>query len=135
VGFLWGALGGAGTALPACLDRERLTSLFPPMLAVFAAWLLQDLAVPYFERMEAAGRRHESFLYWYDTDWIAALLAIVAVLVLAVIRRRVCWGTKLILHMAVGWWVAFLLMVLMVDGLGIEFRMTPPRGDNWSGVL
>jgi hypothetical protein len=26
-------------------------------------------------------------------------------------------------------------MVLLVDGLGVEFRMTPPRGDNWAGVL
>src|SRR5262245_62325154 len=46
VGFLWGALGGAGTALPACLDRERLTALFPPALAVFAAWAVQDWLTP-----------------------------------------------------------------------------------------
>jgi hypothetical protein len=135
IGFLWGALGGAGTALPACLDRERLTGLFPPMLAVFSAWFLQDLVVPVIARVESARSRHESILYWYDTDWIAALLAIVAVLLLAGIRRRFCWGTRFILHLAVGWWLGFLLVVLMVDGLGIEFRMTPPRGDNWAGVL
>ncbi len=54
---------------------------------------------------------------------------------LAAVRRRWCWGTSFILHMAVGWWVGFLLVVLMVDRLGIEFRMTPPRGDNWAGIL
>jgi hypothetical protein len=135
IGFTWAALGGAGTALPACLDRERLTSLFPPLLAVLVAWTLQDFLVPLVEHVESAAHRHESFLYWYDTDWIAALLAIVAVLVLAALRRRFCWGTSLVLHLAGGWWAAFLLLVFLVDGLGIEFRMTPPRGDNWAGAL
>src|SRR5205807_7967877 len=82
LGFLWGVLGGAGTALPACLDRDRLTSLFAPMIAVFVAWTLQDIVVPRIEHIESA-YRHESLLYWYDADWIAALLAIVAVLGLA----------------------------------------------------
>jgi hypothetical protein len=134
IGFLWGALGGAGTALPAVLSREKLTSLFAPMIAVFVAWTLQDIIVPRIERLESATSRHESFLYWYDTDWIAATLAIVAVLVSAAMRRRICWGTSFILHLAVGWWIGFLLMVFLVDVAGIEFRMTPPRGDNWAGI-
>jgi hypothetical protein len=134
IGFLWGALGGAGTALPAFLDRERLTQLFPPILAVFVAWTLQDLVIPFISRIEGAANRHESFLYWYDSDWIAAALAIVAVLLLAAARRRFCWGTSFILHLAVGWWIGFLIVVLLVR-LGIEFRMTPPRGDNWAGIL
>ena len=32
IGFLWGAMGGAGTALPAALDRERLTEFFAPLI-------------------------------------------------------------------------------------------------------
>jgi hypothetical protein len=135
IGFTWGALGAAGTALPACVDRDRLTSLFPPMLAVFVAWVLQDLVVPYIERIESAQQRHESILYWYDTSWLAALTALVAVLVLAVIRRRLCWGTSFILHLAGGWWVGFLVVVYLVDYWEINFRMTPPRGDNWAGAL
>jgi hypothetical protein len=135
IGFLWGSLGGAGTALPACLDRERLTSLFAPILAVFVAWFLQDLVVPLLVPILPSGSRHESVLYWYDTCWIAALVAPAAVLVLAAVRWRLCWGSRFILHLAGGWWLAFLGMVLLVDGLGIEFRMTPPRGDNWAGAL
>jgi hypothetical protein len=134
LGFLWGALGGAGTALPACLDRARLAGLFPPLLAVFAAWALQDVAVPWVVQVESGARRHESPLYWYDTDWLAALVALAAVVLFALARRRLDWGSRLVLSLAAGWWAGFLAVVALVDGLGVEFRMTPPRGDNWAGV-
>jgi hypothetical protein len=128
IGFLWAALGGAGTALAAFADRERLTELFAPMTAVFVAWWLQGvLLVPGLHWKFGPGRLE---LNWYDTDWLAALLAILAVLALAAIRRRLDRGTLLILHMAVGWWAGFLILV---NVLGL--RMTPPRGDNWSGCL
>ena len=45
IGFLWAALGGAGTALPAVLDRERLTALFVPVSAVFIVWVLQETLI------------------------------------------------------------------------------------------
>ena len=129
IGFLWAAMGGAGAALPAFLTRERLTEFFVPLTAVFAAWTLQDFVVEKWFPGDPAFR-HENILYWYDTDWLAALVAIVAVLVLALIRRRFDSASSLILHMAVGWWVAFLVLVNL---LGL--RMTPPRGDNWSGCV
>jgi hypothetical protein len=135
IGFIWAALGGAGTALPACLDRERLTGLFVPCIAVFAAWFLQDLVLPWVVPPQPSRSRHESPLYWYDTSWVAALVAPAAVLLLAAVRRRLCWASRFILHLAGGWWLAFLTMVALVDGLDINFRMTPPRGDNWAGAL
>lgn len=135
IGFLWGALGGAGTALPACLDRARLAGLFPPMFVVFAAWWLQDMAVARIESEYPAKWRHLSPLYWYDTDWLAALTAVGAVGVFALVRRQLCFGSRLILHLAIGWWAGFLAMVFLVDVCGIEFRMTPPRGDNWAGIV
>ncbi|MCC6488443.1 MAG: hypothetical protein IT364_13180 [Candidatus Hydrogenedentes bacterium] len=39
-------------------------------------------------------------------------------------------GASLLVHMAVGWFIAFLVLPVL---LGI--RMTPPRGDNWAGGL
>lgn len=124
IGFLWAGLGGAGTALPACLDRERLTGLFAPMSAVFVAWIVEDFWLhPW---LRSRGYR----LNWFDTDWLGALVAIVAALAWAAIRRRVEPGTSLVLHMALGWWAGFLILVV-----GLGFRMTPPRGDNWSGCL
>jgi hypothetical protein len=135
IGFTWAALGGAGIALPACLDRERLTGFFIPVLAVFGAWLVQDLCVSMLALTEGGAGRHRSILYWYDTSWLAALMAPVGVLALAAVRRRLCWGSWFILSLATGWWVAFLGVVFLVDVVGIEFRMTPPRGDNWAGAL
>lgn len=67
IGFLWAALGGAGTALPACLDRERLTALFAPITAVFLAWWLQEVW------LEPWLARQGVNLDWYDTDWLADL--------------------------------------------------------------
>lgn len=74
--------------------------------------------------------RHTSPLYWYDTDWLAALTGPVAVMLLGAIRRRWDAASSLVLYMAIGWWVGFLLLV---NVLGL--RMTPPRGDNWAGCL
>jgi hypothetical protein len=69
-------------------------------------------------------------LNWYDTDWLAALLALAAASLVAVVRRRIDDATSLVLYLAGGWWVGFVLLVLT---LGL--RMTPPRGDNWAGCL
>ena len=129
IGFLWGGMGGVGTALPACMDRKRLTELIPPIIAVFIAWTGQDIAMLWLGADEGA-YRHEDWFYWFDTDWVAALLAIEAVLVYAAIRGRICLGTSLVLYCAAGWWAAFFLLVVKLD-----LHMTPPRGDSWAGAL
>lgn len=124
IGFLWAAMGGAGTALPACLDRDRLTALFAPLSAVFLAWWLEQVW------LEPALVRAGHDLDWYDTDWLGALVALAAVGQMALARRRFDEATALIVYLAVGWWASFLTLVV---GLGL--RMTPPRGDNWAGCL
>ena len=129
IGFLWAAIGGAGASLPAFLSRERLTEIFVPLIVLFAAWTFQDFAVEKWFPEDPAFR-HEGPLYWYDTDWVAALVAIVAILFLCAIRRRVDFSSSLILHMAIGWWAGFLVLVNLLD-----LRMTPPRGDNWAGCV
>ena len=136
IGFLWAALGGAGTALPAFLTERMIDQsmsllpiLFVPMCAVFIGWSLQAVVVDLIftpKRMQ----RHESPLYWYDADWLAALVAIVAALLVIVIRGKIDIGTSLILYLGVGWYVGFLLLVNV-----LKLRMTPPRGDNWAGCV
>ncbi len=141
IGFLWAALGGVGTALPAFLDRQRLTELLIPLLTVFVAWLAQDQFFKvYFaglrEQLQSGVINQETFdlragwFDWYDTDWVAVVVAAVTLSLLALARRRICWGTGLGLSMCAGWLLGF---VVLTVGLGL--RMTPPRGDNWSGML
>lgn len=129
IGFLWGAVGGAGTALPAVLNRDRLTEFFTPLIAVFAVWMAQGKVEAWLEPANSDFRQ-QSILYWYDSDWLASLTAIATVLILAGFQRRLSEASKLILFMAVGWFAAF---VLLVPVLGL--RMTPPRGDNWAGCV
>jgi hypothetical protein len=124
IGFLWAAPGGAGTALAAVVDRRFLSDLFWPMGAVFFLWWLQGVALDPWLR----GLGIE--LTWYDTDWLAAALAIVAGLAVWISRGRRDPTSSLVLYLAVGWWAGFALLVLV---LGL--RMTPPRGDNWAGCL
>ena len=129
IGFLWAALGGAGTALPAFLTHSQLSLLFTPIAAVFIGWSLQAVIIDWVlapKRMQ----RHESPLYWYDTDWVAALVAIIAALIVALFRGGLDMGTNLVLYMGISWFGGFLLLVNVC-----RLRMTPPRGDNWAGCV
>lgn len=141
IGFIWGALGGTGTSLPAFLSRARLTELLVPALVVFAAWFAQDI----FMSVQEAGLAQQvkqgtmtaeqmetqlNWFDWHDTDWLGVVVAAVALLVLGLVRRRFCWGTRLGLAMCAGWWLGFSLLTLWLN-----LRMTPPRGDNWAGAL
>jgi hypothetical protein len=128
IGFLWGAVGGAGTALPAFLSRERLTEFFVPLTMLFLVWWAGGTWEDHFNANPAYSEH--SPLDWYDTDWISVLLAIVVLLLRGAYRRRLDQAERLILSMAVGWWLGFLILTV---ALGL--RMTPPRSDNWSGSV
>lgn len=130
IGFLWGAIGGAGTALPAVFDRDRLAELFPPGIMVFLLWWLEGAVPGMLLDRKLIIPADLAWMDWYDTDWLAALLAVEASLILWLRVPRLRRACSLVLHMSVGWWVGFLGLVVL---LGI--RMTPPRGDNWAGVL
>ena len=184
IGFLWAALGAAGTLLPATLDRRGLTALYRPLLWILASWVVLDLVEPLIEarleRFDTNRHRHESPLYWFDADWLPALTALaaaglepaIAELLVRVEGDAAMWGSRelltnwpeffrdipehlgwiaglaagagihfarrgafrhgsaLFLHMALGWWAGFLLLPVL---LGV--RMTPPRADDWAGIL
>ncbi len=129
IGFLWAAIGGAATALPAFLSRQRLVEFFPTFGAVLAVKIVQEAVVAIWFSVNPDFRQ-ESPLYWYDTNWLDALDVLVAVGLLSAVRRRFDHASSLLLHCAIGWWIGFLLLVL-----AFGLRMTPPRGDNWAGCL
>ncbi len=124
IGFLWAALGGAGTALAAALSTQQLAEIFPALVTLLAAWWLQGPVTDWY--VSAGGTIHN----WYDSDWLEAAVAIAAMVFLLLIRRRTDVGTSLVLCLTVGWWIGFLVLV---NGLG--WRLNPPRGDNWAGCM
>lgn len=124
IGFLWAGLGGAGTALAAVLDEERLRDTVRATAVIYGAWFLEDVVADIL-RGSGAGPGN-----WFDSDWLGATTAAVAALALALARRRLDFGASLVLHLAAGWWIAFGVLVPI---LGLH--LNPPRGDNWAGVI
>ncbi len=222
LGFLWTGLGGAGTAFPAVADRRRMTEIFVPILWVFAFWVLLSYPLGRLEEMlveafDPERRREIGPFEWFDSDWLQAATALLALFCFDLWDRRlahsywlfVCgilgaitgyatqyflreagftgavfdavvhyqgdldlypaevlrpnwptflmdlsqhagWiaglvlgiclyfavfgrfrkGASMLVHMAAGWWIGFLVLTVF---LGL--RMTPPRGDNWAGLV
>jgi hypothetical protein len=129
IGFVWAAPGGAATALPIFLNRSQLRTFWPPITAIATVWIAADYGMEIWDHVDP-DFRHESRLYWYDTNWVQALGVLVAILGLAGIRRRWDFASSLFLHAAIGWWIGFLGLVVLAG-----LRMTPPRGDNWAGCI
>ena len=91
IGFLWGSLGGGGRRISAALDRGRLTQLFVPMLVVLAAMGSADYIIPLINdkmQVEGAMKRQDSPLYWLDSDYLQACVAVVAMLLFDLFERR-----------------------------------------------
>ncbi|MGD9648957.1 MAG: hypothetical protein AB7U73_24815 [Pirellulales bacterium] len=122
-----------------------MTGLFVPVIAVFACWLLQALffvltdidervLIDWFGPDLAHWLSGISLdaLDWYDTDWIAAIVALLAAGGVIVWQRRVEWGTRLVLYLAIGWWLGF---TILTAAPLLNLRMTPPRGDSWAGMV
>lgn len=89
-GGLWCGMGAAGTAFAACMPMNRLTRFFTPLLFVLAALglrhhievpLAELLAPPGGETGDGTWHRHKSPLYWFDADWLQALMALIGVCV------------------------------------------------------
>ncbi len=126
IGFLWGAIGGAGLALAACLDRKRLAEFFPPLIAIFAIWIAWDYVLLWGLLSKEQAKR----LNWHGADWIGAGSALLVLLFFLLKQRRPGFAVSLMLHMAAGWWLG---MLALVQGMGLH--MTPPRSDNWAGCV
>lgn len=218
MGFLWASMGGAGAAFGAAAGDRRLRDVFSPLGWILAAWLLllvleEPLLDRYVGAFNATLNRHESPLYWFDSDWLQALTALSALFLFDLYDRRfgkahwlplmagggaaagwalqavgilgpvgrmllryegdvavtpkeqllINWpqffldipehlgwmiglligvcvyfavfgqfrkGASMFVHMAGGWLVAFITLPVLLGA-----RMTPPRGDDWAGIL
>ncbi|MBX7166375.1 MAG: hypothetical protein K1X74_08490 [Pirellulales bacterium] len=148
IGFIWGAMGGAGTALPAGFSRERMTELFVPIGCVFAAWCVEDLLLllgsgPYATTVDSSsvwGQFLERFHYdraldWYDTDWFSAVLALVAICLFALIQRGAWRSREFLAATVVGVIVGHLLFSLLGCELPRPYRLPHAELYNWGGLV
>lgn len=136
-GGLWCGMGAAGTALAATMPLARLTRMFVPLCFVLVAmglklWIegpLERLLAP--SGMEAltndpTWHRHESPLYWFDADWLPALMALIGVCLYDLFDRRGQQRERWVDHLAmlvpfaaVGALFGFLIQ-LLIRTLGYE---------------
>jgi len=95
IGFLWAGMGGAGTAFAGVASREQLVKIFRPLLFVFGAWLLLDfLEEPIAAWLQSGVHfdgtwsRHKNPLYWFDSDYLPALFALLGVCIYDLVQRK-----------------------------------------------
>ncbi len=141
VGGLWAGIGGAGTALPLCIDRDRLTRLFVPACFVLAAiWLADIVDEPLAKYLstkaaaftEGVMSRQKSPLYWFDSDWLSALFALAGVCLYDVWQRRLAKGAQLVLFGALGAALGYLVQQAIISsGLSASIAdvLVVPQGD------
>jgi len=122
--FLWAGLGGAATAYAAAEDREKLTAIFRPLLWIFAFWavqyVIQDTPFELQDRLfEAFGANRSEFrqrdpLYWLDSEWLEAALAVIALCFFELWERRFSKFGILVLWVVGGAILGFAIQRLLV---------------------
>ncbi len=124
-GFLWGGIGAGIFALVLILDREKIVEMIFPFLMIFGVWSLFSI---YFQTQY--GDSEPSVFYYFDTDWMAAVTALLALLLVIAIQRKITHAVSFMLHITVGWIAGLILFVTILD-----WHLSPPRSDNWAGLI
>lgn len=122
IGGLWAGIGSGILALSVTQSRSYLERFAGPLVALWLVWFALDLS-------GLTGRLVKTW-YLHDTDWVAALSALLVAGAYAVIVPRSRPACILILLLASGWWAGYIVLT----GL-LGLHMTPPRSDNWSGCV
>ena len=122
IGGLWAGIGSAILALSVTQRRSYLESFAGPLVALWLVWFAMDLS-------GLTGWLAETW-YLNDTDWFAALSALLVAGLYAAIVPRSRPACIFIILLAGGWWAGYIVLT----GL-LGLHMTPPRSDNWSGCV
>ena len=122
IGGLWAGIGSGILALSVTEPRSYLERFAGPLVTLWLVRLAMDLS-GFTERLVETW-------YLHDTDWFAALSALLVAGVYAVLIRRDRPACILIAALACGWWAGYIILTRL---LGLH--MTPPRSDNWSGCV
>ena len=122
IGGLWAGIGSAILALSVTQSRLYLEKFAGPLVMLWLGWFAMDIS-GLTEWLAETWHMH-------DTDWFAALSALIIAGVYAIIiphSRPTCF---FIMLLAGGWWAGYIILTVL---LGLH--MTPPRSDNWSGCV
>jgi hypothetical protein len=122
IGGLWAGIGSAILALSVTKSRSYLESFAGPLVALWLIWFAMDIS----------GLTEWLAETWYlhDTDWFAALSALLIAGAYAVIVPRSRPACFFIMLLAGGWWAGYIILTCL-----LRLHMTPPRSDNWSGCV
>lgn len=130
IGFLWAAMGGAGTSLAAVASRERISKMVVPLLFVFGVWFLLDwIEDPLGKWLEEGVQfdsnwsRHKNPLYWFDSDYLPAIFALIGVAVYDLYDRskdKTRWYLPLF---AAGGALGGFLIQLLLRVAGLETKL------------
>jgi hypothetical protein len=122
IGGLWAGIGSGILALSVTESRSYLERFAGPLAALWLIWFALD----------ASGLTERLVKIWdpHDTDWVAALSALLVAGAYAIRVPRSRPACTLILFLAGGWWAGYIILTNRLD-----LRMTPPRSDNWSGCV
>lgn len=127
IGFLWASLGGAGTAFAAVATKERIAKTFVPLLFVFGAWVLLDLIEDPLSRFLEEGvkfdstwSRHKNPLYWFDSDYLPAIFALIGVGIYDLVERKNERDRLFLPFFAVGGAISGLTIQFLLRSIGLE---------------
>jgi hypothetical protein len=122
IGALWAGIGSAILALSVTKSRSYLENFAGPLVALWLGWFAMDIS----------GLTEWLAETWFlnDTDWFAALSALLIAGAYAIIVPRSRPACFFIMLLAGGWWAGYIILTCL---LGLH--MTPPRSDNWSGCV
>jgi len=120
IGGLWAGIGTAILAFSVTKCRSYLERFAGPLVALWLVWFFMDLS----------GLTGWLVQTWYlnDTDWFAALSALLVAGVYAFLVPRSRPACFFVMLLAGGWWAGYIILTGLLD-----LHMTPPRSDNWSG--
>ena len=122
IGGLWAGIGSAILALGVTQPRSYLEKFAGPLVALWLVWFAMDFS----------GLTERLVERWYlnDTDWFAALSALLVACIYALLVPRSRPACFFIMLLAGGWLAGYIILT----GL-LGLHMTPPRSDNWSGCV
>ncbi len=140
IGFMWAALGAAGTAFAAVAPEERLVSIFKPFLFIMGGSILLNLIedplahwLQTGTQFDSTWSRHKNPLYWFDAYYLQALFALMGSAVYDLYERRGFRDRFLLPAFALagalsGWLFQLLLRAAGLES-GLASALTYPQGD------